>query len=83
MKKDQGNHTRCESGDFDKNTMEWCQDNWVFEDPEKTIGIEVSGNRDRETCISPTPPHKIIEFSKGGCLLILNKILGFLNILNI
>lgn len=35
------NGTKCVSSEFDVNTMEWCDNGWVFEDQENTIGTEV------------------------------------------
>jgi len=47
-----GNRTRCAPQGFDGNAMIPCDGHWVFEDPENTVGTEVSTDvgraRDRD-----------------------------------
>lgn len=36
-----GGRAGCSPDGFDRNATQWCRDDWVFEDPENTIGTEV------------------------------------------
>lgn len=56
-----GNATECVASEFNPNDVEWCYDNWVFEERVNTVGTEVRVCRINSTIFTP-------QYSTGAYL---------------